>query len=268
VFNTDTTLQGWQNGGAGFGKLPLSFEVWQERRAVRKSGLTITFSQWCKNEIIARHRIGPNRIFVQPMPSALPAEVVPTREEFVPKRIDGPLRLLLVGRDYKRKGIPIAIEAAKQLNQKGIRTELTICGLTGQRDGPATFAGLFRKSIPQQLAGYANLYRQAHLLLHPALFEAAGIVPAEAAAFGVPTITNDVGGLATSVAHGVSGVVLPAHSPAEGYVDAVMELARNPGEYARLSAGARQRYEQEQNWQVAGRRVMKAMEEAAASRRN
>ncbi len=268
VFNTDTTLQGWQAGGAGFGGLPLKFLVWQERRAVRKSALTITFSEWCKSEIMARHQIGAERIFVQPMPSALPPEVVPAKDEFVPKKMDSPIRLLLVGREYKRKGIPIAIEAAKQLNQKGIRTELTICGLTGEPEGLVRFAGLFRKSVPEELRKYTDLYRQAHLLIHPAFFDPSPIVPAEAAAFGVPTITNDVGGLATSVAHGVSGIVLPGHSPAEAYVETITRLARSPDEYARLSLGARNRYEQEQNWLVAGRRVMRILEEAAVSRRN
>jgi glycosyltransferase involved in cell wall biosynthesis len=268
VFNTDTTLQGWQLGGAGFGALPLKFQVWQERRAVRKSARIITFSEWCKNEIIARHQIGPNRIFVQPMPSALPSEVVPSCDAFVPKKMDSPIRLLLVGREYKRKGIPVVIEVARQLNQKGIRSELTICGVTGEADGPVRFAGLFRKSVPEELRKYADLYRQANLLIHPALFDPSPIVPAEAAAFGVPTITNDVGGLATSVADGVSGIVLPAHSPAEAYVETIARLAQSPEEYARLSLGARKRYEQEQNWHVAGQRVMRVLEEVAASRRN
>jgi glycosyltransferase involved in cell wall biosynthesis len=268
VFNTDTTLLGWQLGGAGFGGIPLKFLVWEERRAVRKSTLTITFSEWCKNDIIARHQIAPDRIFVQPMPSALPPEVVPARDEFVPKKINSPIRLLLVGRDYERKGIPTAIDVARQLNQKGISTELTICGLTGEPDGPVRFAGLFRKSVPEELRKYAGLYRQAHLLIHPATFDPSPIVPAEAAAFGVPTISNDVGGIATSVSHGVSGIVLPAHSPAEAYVETIVKLARNQDEYARLSLGARKRYEEEQNWQVAGQRVMKMLEEATTSRRN
>jgi len=268
VFNTDTTLQGWQAGGAGFGALPLKFLVWQEGQAVRKSAVTITFSDWCKNELVARHQVEPDRVFVQPMPSALPLNVVPAHNEFVPKKLDSPIRLLLVGRDYMRKGIPVAIDVAKRLNERGLPAELTICGLTGEADGPVRFAGLFRKSVPDELGKYADLYRSAQLLIHPASFDPSPIVPAEAAAFGVPTITNHVGGLATSVAHGVSGIVLPGHSPAEAYVETISRLARKPDEYTRLSIGARQRYEAEQNWQVAGQRIMKILEDVVASRKN
>lgn len=268
VFNTDTTLQGWQEGGASFGRLPLAFLVWQERRAVRRSARVITFSTWCREELMRRHGIEKSKVFVHPMPSALPSEVVPRPEEFRPKKLESPLRLLLVGRDYKRKGISTAIEATKALNQNGIPAELTICGLDGEPDGPIRFAGLFRKSVPEELGKYVDLYRRAHLLIHPATFDPSPIVPAEAAAFGLPTISNDVGGIATSVAHGVSGIVLPGHSPAIAYVEAITRLVRNPGEYVRLSFGARQRYEREQNWQSAGKQMIRVLDEIAASHRS
>ena len=90
------------------------------------------------------------------------------------------------------------------------------------------YVGPFTKSIPDQLDKYVDLYRQAHLLIHPAVFEAAGIVPSEAAAFGTPTITNDAGGLATTVADGESGIVLPTWSGPEIYVKAILGLVNDP----------------------------------------
>ncbi|MCE5207921.1 MAG: glycosyltransferase, partial [Chloroflexi bacterium] len=92
-------------------------------------------------------------------------------------------------------------------------------------------------------------------LIHPARFEAAGIVPAEAAAFGVPTITNNVGGLATTVADRVSGVVLPKHSPAESYVRVLKEYCDNPVAYHLLCETTRQRYETELNWDVVSKKL-------------
>jgi glycosyltransferase involved in cell wall biosynthesis len=265
VFNTDTTLQGWQEGGANFGWLPLGFLNWEERRAVRRSRRIITFSQWCKNELVRRHDIAEEQVYVHPMPSALPHAVVPGRKEWTPKRLTAPLRLLLVGRDYKRKGIPTGVEVVKLLNENGVPAELTICGVMGEPDGPVRFAGLFRKAVPGELRKYANLYQNAHLLIHPATFDPSPIVPAEAAAFGLPTISNDVGGIATSVADGISGIVLPGHSPAGAYVDAILHLVQNPGEYTRLSNGARDRYERVQNWDTAGKRVMRILEEVVAA---
>jgi glycosyltransferase involved in cell wall biosynthesis len=108
------------------------------------------------------------------------------------------------------------------------------------------------KNDPKELEQYADLYRRAQLLIHPAYFEPAGIVPGEAAAFGAPTITNDTGGLATTVKDGISGIVLPRGSPAAAYVARIKELIANPEAYYQLCRTARQRYELELNWQVRG----------------
>jgi D-inositol-3-phosphate glycosyltransferase len=97
-----------------------------------------------------------------------------------------------------------------------------------------------------------DLYRRANLLIHPAIFEAAGIVPSEAAAFGTPTITNDAGGLATTVADGESGIVLPTWSKPEEYVKAILELVNNPSAYYALCQTARARYQRELNWDCTG----------------
>jgi glycosyltransferase involved in cell wall biosynthesis len=137
--------------------------------------------------------------------------------------------------------------------------ELTVCGTQGQSDQFVRFVGPFKKSDPGQLEQYIDLFRKAHLLIHPALFEPAGIVAAEAAAFGTPTITNDVGGLATTVADGESGIVLPKWSPPEAYVQAITRLIQYPEEYYALCRRTRQRYERELNWDAIGKRFAEVL---------
>ncbi|MCI0579682.1 MAG: glycosyltransferase, partial [Chloroflexi bacterium] len=162
-----------------------------------------------------------------------------------------------------RKGVDIATEAVVRLNDQGIPAELTVCATAGPAAPYVTYVGPFRKSDPAQLAQYAELYRRAHLLIHPARFEPAGIVPGEAAAFGTPTITNDAGGLGTTVRHDVSGLVLPRHSPAETYVAAITNLVNQPDCYYALCHSARKRYEAELNWRSAGQTVEAVFQEAA-----
>ena len=239
VFRTDTTFQGWQEGGANFGRLPLRILTMIEHSAVKKSSCIITFSDWCKNELIKRHRICKDKIYVLPMPSALPSYCVPKKIDLSLKKLQLPLKLLLVGRDYKRKGVDIAININKELNKIGIASELTVCGLSEreipkQKISNVKFVGPYRKSKPEELKEYIALYQSAHFLLHPARFEPAGIAPAEAAAFGVPTITNNVGGLATSVKDGVSGIVLPKFSPPDSYIKVILSFLRNQEAYYKL----------------------------------
>jgi glycosyltransferase involved in cell wall biosynthesis len=234
----------------------MAINMWQEKLAFRNSARVLTNSTWSKRVIADNYGVSPSKIDTFILPSALPARVIPERVDVTGwKKLDAPFRLLLVGRDTNppRKGIPIAIEVVHQLNAAGLPAELTICGTQGQSDQYIKYAGPFTKSIPEQLDKYVDLYRQAHLLIHPAIFEAAGIVPSEAAAFGTPTITNDAGGLATTVADGESGIVLPTWSAPDAYVKAILELVNNPSSYYVLCQKARARYERELNWDCTGK---------------
>jgi len=97
-------------------------------------------------------------------------------------------------------------------------------------------------------------------LIHPARYEAAGIVCSEAAAFGVPTITNASGGLATTVEDRVSGIVLPMGSPAESYAVAIEKLISDSKRFIQLRKTSRLRYERELNWDVVGNRIVKEIQ--------
>ncbi len=261
----DTTFHGQEEDWPIYGKLALKVTYWQERKALDQVAALATNSEWSKNQLWDFYGLNNKNVTIIPMPSALPTELVSTSsKDSLNKEILVPLKLLLVGRVYQRKGIDIAIEIVDQLNNSGFPSELVICGINERQVDShyVKFVGPFKKSDPQQLEAYINLYKTAHVLIHPARFEAAGIVPAEAAAFGTPTITNDVGGLATSVKDGVSGIVLPKGSPPEAYVQAITDLVNDPERYQRLCQTTRERYEKELNWDVAGKQLVKIMEDA------
>jgi glycosyltransferase involved in cell wall biosynthesis len=255
VYRTDSTFYGVNKDYPLYGKLALWIEIWQERQAFRHSARVITHSEWSGRILADYYRVPKNRIVVYPEPSALPAYIVPNEIKIHRwKALKKPIRLLLVGRDYHRKGIDIAIEVVHRLNIAGIPAELIVCGTQGQADEFVRFVGPFKKSVAHQLEQYVDLYRKAHLLIHPAIFDAGPIVTAEAASFGTPTITNNAGGLGTSVKDGISGIVLPKWSPPEAYVKAITELVENPERYYRLCQRSRERYEKELNWGVVEKR--------------
>lgn len=267
VFATDLAFQTWQEHGAGFGHLPFRFQVWLEKQTIAKSNRVIVSSYQLKDELTAYHNLNADKFHVIPMPSALPDEVVPQSIDIQrDKKLESPLRLLLVGREFHRKGVDIAIEIVQLLNRQGLPAELTICATEGPELPHVRYAGSFRKNKPSELKQYADLYRQAHLLIHPARFDPSPIVTAEAAAFGTPTITNNVGGIATSVKNDTSGIVLPKHSPPEAYVQAIKGLVDNPERYYALCRSTRRRYESELNWNEAGKRVAAILKQAACEK--
>jgi len=263
VWELDTTFLGQEEFFPLYGRLPLALSVWQEKRALSRAARVITKSEWSKRVLIERYGVPPQKIEVLPAYAALPQAALP--RQTAPKPLTAPLRILLVGRVYQRKGVDIAIETARQLNEQGTPTQLIICGMdapAGEHPSFIRFVGNYSKKDPQQLSAYAGWYEWAHLLIHPARFEAAGIVPSEAAAFGTPTLTNDVGGLATTVKDGESGIVLPRNSPPEAYVQAIRELIANPEKYNALCKSARLRYERELNSEAAGKRLAEILNAA------
>jgi glycosyltransferase involved in cell wall biosynthesis len=265
IYRLDTTFYGVEEFWPTFGRLGLWASMWQEKRAYSHSSRLITTSEWSKNILMKIYRVPERRIRVYPMPSALPMEIVPPKIDIAHwKALEGTFRLLLVGRDYRRKGIDIAVEVTRILNEDGLPTELTVCGTQGQSERSIKFVGPFRKDDPGQLEKYVELYRRAHLLIHPAYFEAAGIVPSEAAAFGTPTITNNTGGIGTTVKDGISGIVLPRGSTAAVYVQKIKELIDNPDIYFRLCRTSRERYDLELNWQVRGKWLGELLREVVA----
>jgi len=265
----DTTFYGVEEFWPTYGRLGLWVSMWQEKRAYRNTARVITTSEWSKNILTQVYKVPVEQIRVYPMASALPMEVVPQQVDISNwKALQGNLRLLLVGRTYHRKGVDVAIEVTHRLNADGIPTELTVCGAQGQSGRSVTFVGPFKKTDPAQLEQYAGLYRDAHLLIHPAYFEPAGIVPSEAAAFGTPTITNNTGGIGTTVKDGVSGIVLPRGSPAEAYVEKIKELIANPEVYYRLCRTSRERYDLELNWQVRSKWLGEVLREVAEEQRS
>lgn len=268
----DTTFHGQEEDWPMYGKLALKLTYWQERKALQHIDACATNSEWSKKQLVDFYGLKGKQVNVFPMPSALPVEAVRTLDqEVLTKQLTHPIRILLVGRVFKRKGVDIALEVVRLLNAQGIPTLLKICGLPEserQAWDNVEFVGPFKKSDPDQLDAYIDLYQWAHLLIHPARFEAAGIVPAEAAAFGTPTITNNTGGLGTSVLDGVSGIVLPKGSPPEAYVQAIIDLVNDPERYQRLCQTTRERYEKELNWDVAGKRLVTILEEAVREHKN
>jgi glycosyltransferase involved in cell wall biosynthesis len=224
-----------------------------EQRVINKTDHIITFSEANKDVLRRTYGVPESDLTVFAIPASIPQDVV--SEDLQLTRDFDPVKLLLVGRDYHRKGVDIAIEIVTGLNELGISAELRIVGLDGQDTEIVNFMGLYDKTDPAELEGYVNNYRWAHFLLHPARFEAAGIVPSEAAAFGVPTLTNDSGGLATTVKDGVSGRVFPEGSPAEIYIQEIKRLTGEPDLYHQLASSTKKRYREELNWQAAGKKV-------------
>ncbi len=154
-------------------------------------------------------------------------------------------RLVCIGRLVERKGIDDVIRAVARLPH----VELIVAGgpdislldadpeavrlraLAGSLD--VADRVVFRGRIPH--AGVPALLRSADIAVCYPWYEPFGIVPLEAMACGVPVVGASVGGLVDSVMDGVTGALVPPHSP-EQLAEVLERLLLNRARLGRLGA--------------------------------
>jgi glycosyltransferase involved in cell wall biosynthesis len=238
-------------------------EKWEEK-VIRMAKKVITFSHANANVITHTYGKSHDDIVVFPIPAQIPKTLLPDKAS-IKKSVNDKIHLLFVGKRYHLRGLDIAIKVVQHLNVLGVPAELRIVGMEGENSENVFFKGVYHKKQAGAIEAYVENYQWAHLLIHPSRFHSAGIVISEAAGFGVPAITNDVGGLATTVKHGVTGVVLPANSSARFYAESIKSLLEDEERYHAMQVAARSRFDEELHWDVAGEKlfacVVSALEE-------
>jgi len=161
--------------------------------------------------------------------------------------------LLFVGRLQPLKAPDVAVRALAELVARGSPgagpIQLVVCGGPSGANGiqPSALASLagdlgigdlVQIRPPVEQTALAELYRAADLTLVPSYSESFGLVALESQACGTPVVATDVGGLATSVADGVGGLLVSGHDP-RSWARTLERLVGSPALRANLASGAR-----------------------------
>jgi glycosyltransferase involved in cell wall biosynthesis len=263
VYMCDSTIQWTKKYWPEFSKIGFKIMGKWEEKSLRESDRIVTFSHENADIIHNHYHKDHQKIKVMPIPAYIPDFLIPPKEK-ITKTFGKELQLLLVGKRYHLRGVDIAIDVCNLLNKNGIPAKLRIAGMEGENLENVEFLGVYNKENLQELSAYYKCFETADLLIHPSRFHAAGIVISEAAAFGVPTITNNVGGLGTSVLHNLTGIVLPESSKPEAYTQAIIKLIHDQKRYNAYQTAARERFDKELNWEVAGQRLLEIIQEVKA----
>jgi glycosyltransferase involved in cell wall biosynthesis len=229
-----------------------------ERSALQKSRLLVLASDWAARTARERYGVDQHKIRVVPYGANISfARTVNDITQLVARRPADRCNLLFIGRIWGRKGGDTALELARQLNDSGLPTQLTLVG--SQPDaGPALPAyvralGFINKATETGRRQLDELFGESHFLVVPSRAEAYGIVFCEASSFGVPSLATQVGGIPTVVRNGINGQTFPLDAPANAYADFIRNMMRHPDRYRALAHAAFREYEARLNWQTAGR---------------
>jgi UDP-glucose:(heptosyl)LPS alpha-1,3-glucosyltransferase len=196
----------------------ISLRVWMrlylERRELAVASAIVPNSQFIKQQLAHYYPQQQHKLTGPVMPGVMPG----TLREFhlVPQQggIIG-----FVGKEWRRKGLPLALKIVAQLRRKRPELELWVIG-PDAHEVQHLFAGW---QGGYRLLGWRsdNAYLRAmDVLLHPAKAEPYGMVISEAMAACVPVVVSNLCGAATEVA-AESGDVLSLEAPLDDWVNAV-----------------------------------------------
>jgi glycosyltransferase involved in cell wall biosynthesis len=195
--------------------------------------------------------------------------------EKIAARVDplaaGELELLYLGKDWERKGGPLAVEVAAGIRAAGHKVRLHVVGCRpelGEAAGPHGFVtvhGPLYQSDPAQSSALAELFWRSHFMLVPTLAECFGIVFAEAQAFGLPPISRAVHAVPSIIRDGETGMLFDRSAPAAEYAARILDLTSKPEAYREMARRAREWFERRLTWDRTAEGIVAAIRERLPS---
>ncbi|WP_310391086.1 glycosyltransferase family 4 protein [Hymenobacter sp.] len=224
-----------------------------EKRALDKAALVCYSSDWAARSAIEDYGADPDKVVVIPFGANYPSP--PAFAEMASKPRTSECRLFLLGGEWGRKGGAIAYDTMLSLNELGLTTTLTVVGCAPPPDEAAhyqhpgfTTIPYLNMGEPADLVRLDELFRTADFFILPSRAECAAIAFADANAFGLPVVTTDVGGIASFVEQGKTGLMLPLSANGDDFAAAIAGLYRDEHAYQQMRVAARRHYEAVLNW--------------------
>lgn len=234
----------------------------QDRKALANCAAAVYPSHWAAERATGFYGADPGKVHVIPFGANIDAPDAETVRGWIDARTFETLRILFVGRDWRRKGGDLVLGVCDRLHRAGVPVRLDIVGVERppvDLPSSARSHGLLNKKIAEDRRRLEALFARAHFFFVPSRAENYGMAFCEAAAFGVPSVTTNVGGIPTIVRHGCTGLALPPDGPAEAFAEAIEAWFRDPVRYRELARSSRADYEERLNWNAFGKRFFEVV---------
>jgi glycosyltransferase involved in cell wall biosynthesis len=238
-----------------------------DRKALANCDAAIYPSQWAARSAIEDYGAPPSKVYVIPWgANVAPPDAATVRAQIEARGFDQ-LRLLFVGRAWFRKGGDIVLATCEELRRRGVPLHLDLVGLPRVPVDLPPYArslGLLDKNDPRNRERLDELFAKAHVFFMPSRAENYGIVFCEAAAFGVPSVASDVGGIPTIVRDGETGFTLPSCSAPGAFADKLQIMFAHPQRYRAMALASLNDFLARLNWDVFATRLFQLMRDLVA----
>jgi glycosyltransferase involved in cell wall biosynthesis len=225
-----------------------------EGAALRRAAIVVCASDWAARSAREDYGCDPARVRVVPFGANLADPPVRAEVEAAARRrLAQPPRFLFVGTDWERKRGPLAVAVVAALRAGATDAQLDVVGPRHVGDVPdwVHVHGYLDKRHAQDMARLRALYAGARHFLVPTAAEAYGVAFVEAHTLGTPSVSTDVGGVATIIRHDVTGCVLPVQAGAGDYAAWIAERLDDDDAYVAMALAAYDDAMARLNWPVA-----------------
>jgi glycosyltransferase involved in cell wall biosynthesis len=269
VFWTDACFAGMLDFYESFSNLaPRSVAAGHaaEQAALKNCARAVYSSDWAAKTARESYSADTSKIRVVPfggnvMDRPTAAEV----ESLVRRREELRCELLLIGVDWHRKGADIAVEAARSLNERGLRTRLTVVGCKQPRSmllpSFVEVIPFIDKATEEGSRRFNEICRRSHFMIMPSRADCTPVAIIEANYFGIPCLSTGVGGISSLVRDGVNGRLFGLAAGGTAYADYVLGLMREPFRYRSLAMGAAAFAGRQFTWEHSGARIAEILRE-------
>jgi len=265
VFWSDATFAGMVGFYPGFNRLePASLKRGNqlEQSALERSALALYSSEWAARTCLENYQVDAAKVKIVPYGANL-ANELPVREieGIIRVRSMQPCRLAFVGTEWERKGGDLALGLVAALDRVGLQVELKIIGCKPPADitlpDNVQAIGYVDTSTPAGQNAYRAHLAQAHFLILPTRADCSPRILYEAGAMGLPSLTTNVGGIASIVHAGVNGNLFPS---GEDYVDPaarfIQEAMQTASGYQELAIRTAEYHKENQLWEKSVDQIM------------
>jgi glycosyltransferase involved in cell wall biosynthesis len=211
-----------------------------------------------RRAIIDQYGVDPNRVVHVGGGANLVAEGIES------KRYDRQVALF-VGDKFEIKGGETMLEAWHDVRSRLSSAELWIVGPKA-RQGPAS-RGIRWFGYVADRNQLAQLYREASVFVLPSHFEAWGHVFLEAMGHGLPCIGTDQLAMPEIIAHGDTGLIVPARDP-HALAAALTELLSDPARARSMGLRAYREIAARGTWDHVVDRMAPHLDPAASGKRS
>jgi glycosyltransferase involved in cell wall biosynthesis len=229
------------------------------REVYRHAFHLLPLSWSVRDSLIREYDVPADRITVVPPGINLRRYACPDRQAQAARA--GPLNVLFVGADFKRKGGDLLVEIARMPEFRDVHFHL----VTRSYQGPGADNLHVHDAIQSNSEPMLQLLRAADLYVLPTRADSHAIASLEAMAMGLPVVTTPVGGVPDIMEEGKTGFLVP-RDDLGALLDRIRQLRDDPGLRVTMGQAARRRVEQHFDADAVAATVVDIMKRAAASR--